>query len=64
MEISLETQHFLVYLAVGFASYKLFSPLFFWLYRKYQKWKNPNLKENSFSYYTKTCSKCSLKDKS
>lgn len=60
--MSVQAQHILVYLAVGIAVYQLFSPVFFWIIRKYQKWKDPIIQEDPFSCYTGSCAKCSVRD--
>ncbi len=59
--MSIEMQHYVVYFIVGFAVYKLFSPVLFWAFSKYKQWKNPNQKEDFYSCYTEVCSKCSIR---
>ena len=60
--MSIQIQHYLVYLIVLAAIFKLFHPLLEISYKKFFSRSQPKLREKDFSCYTDVCSKCSIKE--
>jgi hypothetical protein len=61
--MSIQTQHYLVYLIVFSAALKLLQPILILIYKKILYFQNPKVKEDPYSFYTPVCSKCGMKEK-